>query len=235
MKLGILSAAAVAVSTMFAVPAFALTVTLDDFTTAQKVADLPDGPVPNVSTVPGGVSTGFLGTSRTFTATNTVFSGFPEAATTLQAGVGLLAFNNDSGARGKAELVYDGVGDLMNTAAGGGAFIFDVISFDGNAEFSLSGLDSFGKTVSYFENLASASFSPILKFTELTGYELFDFSNVASLSFTFSSENTADDIDGRLASITVASVPIPASGLLLLSAAGGLAALRRRRKASQAA
>ena len=36
--------------------------------------------------------------------------------------------------------------------------------------------------------------------------------------------------DGALASVSVAPVPVPAAGLLLLGGVGGLAAVRRKRK-----
>lgn len=61
-------------------------------------------------------------------------------------------------------------------------------------------------------------------FTVLTG---------ASLGLSFSALGGADGVGGYIdnVSIAVASVPVPASGLVLISALGGLLGLRRRRRA----
>lgn len=61
-------------------------------------------------------------------------------------------------------------------------------------------------------------------FTALTG---------ASLGLSFSALGGADGVGGYIdnVSITVASVPVPASGLVLVSAIGALFGLRRRRRA----
>lgn len=61
-------------------------------------------------------------------------------------------------------------------------------------------------------------------FTVLTG---------ASLGLSFSALGAADGVGGYIdnVSIAVASVPVPASGLALISALGGLLGLRRRRRA----
>lgn len=222
MNMKLLGTSAVA-AVLLAAPAFAATYTFDDFTTAQIAAAQPT----TSNTVAGGPGTGFTAASRTFTTENTAFQGDPIGATELQSFGGILAFNNNSGARGKGTITYDGVGDLMNSREKG-AFLFEVIDFDGNAEFAVTGQDNFGNTISYFEDLASG-FSATLRFSEFTGYETFDFSNVAFLNFSIDSTNTANDIDGRLGSIQVSAVPVPASGLLLIGALGGAAALRRRK------
>lgn len=232
MNMRLLGTSAAAALILTASHAFAATLTFDNFTTEQYAGDTPRFGVGSPTTVAGGAGTGFLGTSRTFTVDNTQFAGNSGLATTLESFGGLLSFNNESGARGTATLTYADVGSL-NANRNNGSFFFDVVAFDGNAVFTLTGSDTSGRTLFYTEDLASG-FSPTLQFRDITGSDVFDFSNVASLSFTIDTADTADSIDGRLASIQVSAVPLPASGLLLLGAFGGAAALRRR-KARKAA
>lgn len=57
--------------------------------------------------------------------------------------------------------------------------------------------------------------------------------NLRAKQFTFWVGSGNDDVgfaDGSLAAVTVAPIPIPASGLLLLGAIGGIAVARRRAK-----
>lgn len=66
-------------------------------------------------------------------------------------------------------------------------------------------------------------------YAEITGLNLF------ASKITFTVGRTNDDrgvADGALAALQIAPVPLPAGGLLLLTALGGVAALRRRRKAA---
>ena len=220
---------------LLAAPAMAATIVFDDFSTDQIAGDTPRFGVQPTSTVDGGAGTGFLGDSRTFTVKNTVFANNSALATTLESENGVVAFNNDSGARGSATLTYSGLINPIDLKASvsNGQFFFDVIAFDSLANFSLSGRDVNGNLISYGE-LIDRTFSPILKFSEITGSNVFDFSQVASLSFTINSTGTVDSSDGRLDAITVSAVPVPAAGLMLLGALGGAAALRRR-KAKKAA
>lgn len=219
-----------AAAVLLAAPAMAATYTFDNFTTTQTAFDSGNP----TSTAVGGPTSGFQGTSRDFLVENSQpsLSGFP-AATTLTSGGGVLAFDNDVGSQGKASLTYNGVGDLMANV-NNGAFLFNVLQFDGNAEFMLIGSDNSGGTLTYSETLANI-FSPVLKFSDILGSDTFNFGDVASLTFSISSTATnADSIDGALSSIEISAVPVPASGLLLLGAFGGVAALRRR-KAKKAA
>ena len=228
MNMKFLATSAVA-AVMLSAPAFAATVVIDDFSTDQIAVDTPAFGVGSPSTTFGGT---FIGTSRTFEVTNTQRTGDAGFETVLQANSGILSFNNASGAQGTATLTYEGLFDLMNTVDNG-YFFFDVLAFDSIANFMLSGEDADGNLLSYDE-LLDGDFSPILRFSEITGSDVFDFSRVASLSFSISSSGLIDSTDGRLDSIEVSAVPVPAAGLLLLGAMGGLAGLRRR-KAKQAA
>ena len=222
-----------AAALLLTAPAFAATYTFDDFNTAQRAADIPVVAGDNTSTVSGGPGSGFVGDSRTFTAQNTQGAvGGTEEATVLEAKNGFLEFNNSVGARGTGTVTYANVGD-MRADKNTGSFFFNITNFDNIAEFSLSGLDGSGNTLAYNETITS-QVNPELKFSAITGSDIFDFSNVTSLSFSITSTGTADSVDGALAGIEVSVVPIPASGLLLFGALGGAAALRRR-KARKAA
>jgi hypothetical protein len=51
-------------------------------------------------------------------------------------------------------------------------------------------------------------------------------------ALTFRAEGTSDSLGGYIDDVSVAAVPVPAAGFLLLGALGGLAALRRRKTAA---
>lgn len=66
-------------------------------------------------------------------------------------------------------------------------------------------------------------------YAEITGLNLF----ASKITFTVGRTNDAFGVaDGALAALQIAPIPLPAGGLLLLTALGGVAALRRRRKAA---
>ncbi|PKP85385.1 MAG: hypothetical protein CVT80_02885 [Alphaproteobacteria bacterium HGW-Alphaproteobacteria-2] len=66
-------------------------------------------------------------------------------------------------------------------------------------------------------------------YAEVTGLNLF----ASKITFTVGRVNDNRGVaDGALAALQIAPVPLPAGGLLLLTALGGVAALRRRRKAA---
>ena len=216
---------------LLAAPAFAATFTLDSFTTEQLAIADPAITVEN----DGGE---YAAASRDFSVDATVAENTGSnlnGSTRLESFGGLLSFSTTSSVRGTATLTYSGL-NLMNSREAG-FFNFVVVpgTFDGDAMFSVFGEDSDGNTISYSENLL-AGFSPILRFNqfEFGESDMFDFSDVATLAFTFDTSNTRGNVDGQLASIEVSAVPVPAAGLLLLGAMGGLAGLRRR-KAKKAA
>ena len=230
MNMKFLATSAVA-AVMLSAPAFAATFTLDSFTTEQLVIADPETTDLNV----GG---DYAADSREFFVDATVAENSGSnlnGSTRLESFGGILSFSTTSSVRGTATLTYSGL-NLMNSRDTG-FFNFVVVpdTFDGDAVFSVFGEDADGNTISYSENLL-ADFSPILRFNEFEFGEsdMFDFSNVATLAFTFDTSNTRGNVDGQLASIEVSAVPVPAAGLLLLGAMGGLAGLRRR-KAKQAA
>ena len=65
-----------------------------------------------------------------------------------------------------------------------------------------------------------------------SGYAEMFISPMATTSVTFTSTSNNDDagvLDGALAALEIAPIPLPAAGLMLLTALGGVAALRRRK------
>lgn len=232
--LGTFTAAAL---TLTAMPAFAVTY-LDDFSFNQYVEDVPTAGETNSTTVAG---TGFLGDTRTLAiktgpGTGTI-QGNPSGAAVFQTFGGNLLFSNEAFTTGTATLQYNNIGDLTLGGKVDG-FKFNILEgFDSGAVFNAFATSG-GNTISYEEDLdlTSPLFTPFLTFAQFAnGDDTFDFANVATLTFTITSNQ--NQIDGGLSGIElteVAPVPVPASGLLLLGAFGGVAALRRR-KAKKAA
>ena len=67
---------------------------------------------------------------------------------------------------------------------------------------------------------------------ENSGYAEQFINPVATTSVTFTATSNNDDrgvLDGALAALEIAPIPLPAAGLMLLTALGGVAALRRRK------
>jgi len=74
-----------------------------------------------------------------------------------------------------------------------------------------------------------------LKGSKRAGYAALNVAGLKTNSIRIYIGNTNDGQgapDGALASVSVAPVPVPAAGLLLVGGLGGLAALRRKRKAA---
>jgi hypothetical protein len=226
MRTTTLTLAAIAAFSFSAMQATAASFMLDDFTTSQVISADP----PLSTNVLGGAGTGIAAESRDLFADNTLASVNQNSTgvTSIESGGGFLTFNNETGARGIGTITYNNFDLFYNVDEG--FFVFDVVAggFDGNAVFSVDGKDDNDKMISYSESL-TGGFSPILRFSVLTGSASFDFRNVAYLTFSIDSTTTAGSIDGALRGIEVSAVPLPASSLLLLGGLGGLMAMRRRK------
>ena len=239
-----LGAAASTAFLLTGVPASAVTLVLDNFSSEQWVQDGPTMDNPNASELAVG---GILGGARDLAVTNSKADGNKTATSEMRVTGENLKFSNVAGARGTGWLTYDGVdgdGVAVNTTGLGGVnlniglnpyFYFAApanITFDHVAEFSVTAWDMTGKTVSYSELLAPG-YDPNLYFSQFTGDAGFDFGNLGALQFMISSTDTADSVDGAITQIEVRAsvVPLPATALLLLGGVGGLAVLRRRKQA----
>lgn len=210
----------------------AATLVIDTFKDYQRVSDRAANGT--YSSTRGGV--GGLNASRTMTVTNVYYAGDKTEATSFVSSEGFLSFSNTSGAAGEATLSYSFEPANFLSYGPNPYFSFDVVSFDHNTWIEVSATDSQGQTVSYGESLETG-FNPNLDLTSLTGSATFDWGSVTALKFIVSSTNPVTgeivyDIDGRLASIALETVPLPASGLLLMGGVAGLAALRRRKNKS---
>lgn len=227
MNLKLLGLAAATAFSLSSGAALAVTY-IDDFSDDQLVTDAPAGALSNTDTATG--LSGVIGGSRTITATNTTpTTGITD--TTLNVTGGELLYSNDAGAEGSATLYYDGngagLGDLL-AGPSGGYFFFELsttILFDSVVNVTVTAEDTFGNSATYVE-LVDPSFDPFLSFDEFAGV---DFNSIASLTFTVDSTGLGGGADGALASIQYGSIPLPASGLLLVGGLAGIGAIRRRR------
>ncbi|WP_253799401.1 VPLPA-CTERM sorting domain-containing protein [Rhodovulum sp. P5] len=208
---------------------------IDNFDgTSQRVSANPSPGLVSSSEVADGT---VIGGYRDMYVTTTP----PSLDTTdLRVEGGYASFSNNTFTSGLGVLVYDGLDSDavgVNTTGLGGIdllagnslsdtyFFFNVVAADDVADVTITVYDMVGGVSTYTETLAPG-FDPYLYFDLFTGTA--DFSNVGALVFEIESINTA--FDGALDSITVESVPLPASALLLAGALGGLGLARSRRK-----
>lgn len=248
-------------ASMVAVPAaMASTITVDDFSVSQLVADEPGTGV-NESVVTGDMigGTRFMKVSNNTGATG---------GTTLNSEGGLLTFNNNSGTDGFGYVVYDGTtdrDDASDTSIGVGVnilglnedillrsvsetfFSFDLSEFDNDigstALFSAFAWDREGKFAEFNEIVGGGfDVSARLFLSEFTG-DAIDWTQVGALAFKIDSREGVFNetpygelnFDATVGPTTISAIPLPASVLLLLSGLGGFAGIsvasRRRKKA----
>lgn len=202
----------------------AVTVMFDDFNVDQLVIDAP---------YPGTVNTSTVG-NRTLTVASTFTVGSPIASSKLEVADGSIHLSADDEAQSRVTISYSSVGDI--NLGPGGYFLFDVGNFNGTpltaslalANFTATVKDTFGNIGTYPE-LLNLSFSPILLFSAFSGGVNFD--SLSTVTFTIDSTGLAEGVDGKLNSIKIGAVPVPAAGFLLVGAIGGLASLRRKKSA----
>jgi hypothetical protein len=80
------------------------------------------------------------------------------------------------------------------------------------------------------EGPGGAAQTSVGMWTEITG--LFNVAQDGVYDLDFAAVGSSDSFGGFIDNVSVAPVPVPAAGLLLLGALGGIAALRRRRMAA---
>lgn len=242
-----LSAAAVTVAIACnPASAFAVSLTLDDFSTGdQRVTDLPGLSIimPQVA-APGAI--GGFRDMRVELASGPAL----EAGATLEVADGLLAYSNNARVTSRGWVTYDGANDAalngvnktglngVNFLIGLDPFIkFDVVTFESDLEISITAWDMDFSKVNYFEVLPPVGeFSPILSLNDFVLQEgaFFDWTRVGAVEFFFHSN--VNGYDGVLEGISVEAtpfpgvVPLPASALLLFAGLGGLSVMRARRR-----
>jgi len=168
------------------------------------------------------------------TVTNTFASGSALAQSILEVAGGSLKMSSTDEAQTKATIQYSSVGDINIGPAG--YFLFDVGNFNGTpltaslalANFTATVKDTFGN-IGTDSELLNLTFSPVLLFSSFSGTVNFD--SVSTVTFVLDSTGLAEGVDGKLNSIKIGAVPVPAAGFLLVGAIGGLASLRRKKSA----
>lgn len=242
MNLKTFAAAASATLLVGAGQAAAATITIDTFNTPQAVAaepivtpSQPQGSEVSADEAIGGWRDLYVETDDTG---NT-------AATTLEAGGGVLSFTNETFSTGSGSVTYDGndgdpfgvdtdgLGgiDLFTGPLGTPGFFFEVITLDLPFEVTITAWDMSGATTG-FGGTVSETGTPFAPFAAFSNSD-FNWNSVGALLFAADSNGT-QKVDAAIGSITadMGEIPLPASALLLLGGFGGLSVFGLRRKRS---
>ncbi|WP_425041438.1 VPLPA-CTERM sorting domain-containing protein [Primorskyibacter sp. S187A] len=211
----ILSSVAAAAVVTFGAAAQAATVQIDSFNDNQAPVVAAGG-----ATVSDTVATtNAIGGSRTIEVEN-VSGPFSTAGATSSMMGGQFFFSNDAGTQGNAELQYTGLGGVDFTDSGSNSlFLMEVVAIDLGMEV---GITVDGVTVS---QIVMSQGNIAFNFADFGGADL---TSVNDLIVSFDS-NGIDSVDAIVDFIgAVNPVPLPAGGLLLLTALGGIAVARRK-------
>jgi hypothetical protein len=233
----LIPAAVTAALAIGAGPALAATISIDTFTTVQRVQDgsTVDPANPTTSEI---AAPEVLGGVR-FLSVEDNNDGAP-GNTILTAGDGTLEYSNVVGVNGTATLGYDGINDgvfnplafLVDLTPTTRELFFTLDAFDQVAEGLNVTIDIFslGGGLSSFSAPTVSGGTPSVSLAVFSGNA--DFSQVSGIRFT--ATGTTDALDGSISGIGVSPIPLPASSMLLLGGLGGMVAVgaRRRRKHS---
>lgn len=238
-------AAAAAASTLALAPgqASAFMLTIDDFSSAQRVTSAAVAPSVSASQVFEPNAIGMWRDMRVET------DGPGEANTTLEVAGGFLSFSNNATVTGRGWITYDGANDatangVQTDGLGGVNFLigpdpyleFQVVSFEADLDVLITVWDMDGSVSTYFETLPPAGqFNPLLPLSDfvLASGPSFDWTRVGAIEFFIESQVVG--YDGVIDGIVLNAVPLPAPALLLLGGLGGIGGMtllrNRRRKA----
>ncbi|MEM1372852.1 MAG: VPLPA-CTERM sorting domain-containing protein [Pseudomonadota bacterium] len=194
------------------------TITIDTFNDSQGPVQASGGS----TTVDISTTAQAIGGTRTLSVTNAGGIGLTQGEVIMAAG-GIFAFSNDALSTGSSTLSYSLGGFDLSDGGTNDTLLANVLGIDLGMIVSatVDGVTS-SQTVASTGNLEFA-------FTDFSGV---DFTNVGTFSLTFDANglNAVDatiDLIGAVG-MDPSPIPLPAGGVLLLTALAGVGALRRR-------
>ena len=192
--------------------------TLDDFTTTQRVQDLPDpaGTFPTTST----------DGNRTLTASAVALGTDTEDVgdVVMKSDVGRLSYSSafNIGGEGNADYDVSATGDFGLARS----FDVDFISTDNPYQLSVGVEDGDGNASEVTKSVSAADNGMQLRYVVSSFDDSVDFGNLSTLSLNFDSAGEAE-VDTAIDTFSVSPIPVPAGGVLLVGGLAGLGAVRR--------